>query len=66
MTSAQLESLGVEPDEIVRWRAEQLERAGYPDGPATLVATHVEIDLHAAVDLVRSGCPVQTALRILL
>ena len=66
MTAAQLERLGVEPDEIVLWRTEQLERAGYPAGSAVVVAAHPEVDLHAAVDLVRNGCPVQTALRILL
>lgn len=66
MTSAQLEVLGVEPDEIVVWRTEQLERAGYPVASAVIVATHLEVDLHAAVDLVRRGCPTETALRILL
>ena len=66
MTSAQLERLGVSSDEIVLWRVEQLERAGYPAGAAALLAAHLEVDLHAAVDLVETGCPVQTALRILL
>jgi hypothetical protein len=66
MTTAQLEILGVETDEIVVWRTEQLVRAGYPSPPAILIARHLEVDLHTAVDLVRRGCPVQTALRILL
>jgi hypothetical protein len=66
VTAAQLQSLGVEPDEIVVWRTEQLERAGYPSGSAVVVASHLEVDLHTAVDLVRDGCAVETALRILL
>jgi hypothetical protein len=66
MTTAEFEILGVEPDEIIVWRTEQLERVGYPPPSAVLIATHFEVDLHTAVDLVRRGCPVQTALRILL
>jgi hypothetical protein len=55
-----------ELDRIVRWRSEELERAGYsPDGAAALAA-RLEIDLHDATELVRRGCPPDIALRILL
>ena len=48
------------------WRRESLLRAGYDERTALLIALKVEIDLHQAVDLVERGCPVKTALRILL
>jgi hypothetical protein len=55
-----------ELDRIVRWRSEELERAGFsPDGAAALAA-RLEVDLHEAIDLVKSGCPPDIALRILL
>ena len=55
-----------ELDRIVRWRSEELERAGYsPDGAAALAA-RLEIDLHDATELVKRGCPPDIALRILL
>ena len=55
-----------ELDRIVRWRSEELERAGYsPDGAAALAA-RLEIDLHEATELVKRGCPPDIALRILL
>jgi len=55
-----------ELDRIVRWRSEELERAGYsPDGAAALAA-RLEVDLHEAIDLVKGGCPPDIALRILL
>jgi hypothetical protein len=55
-----------ELDRIVRWRSEELERAGYsPDGAAALAA-RLDIDLHEAIDIVKRGCPADIALRILL
>ncbi len=55
-----------ELDRIVRWRSEELERAGYaPDGAAALAA-RLEVDLHEAIDLVKGGCPPDIAVKILL
>jgi hypothetical protein len=51
---------------ILRWRFDELLRAGYDVGSALLLASHVEVDLHAASSLVRRGCPAETALRILI
>jgi hypothetical protein len=48
------------------WRRESLLRAGYDERSALLIALRSEIDLHQAVDLVEGGCPIKTALRILL
>ena len=55
-----------ETERVVRWRAEELERAGYCEVDALRIGLRTDIDLHVAVDIVRSGCPVATALRILL
>lgn len=55
-----------EADEVLRWRFEVLLRAGYDAGNAMILASHAEVDLHAASDLVASGCPPATALRIVL
>ncbi|MGH3105157.1 MAG: hypothetical protein ACRDN6_13780 [Gaiellaceae bacterium] len=51
---------------LISWRQEELERAGYTKRAALLLALEKAIDLHLAVDLLRSGCPPKTALRILL
>jgi hypothetical protein len=53
-------------DAILDWRLEQLIAAGYDAEEALQVAVRHEIDLHRAVALLRSGCPAETALRILL
>jgi hypothetical protein len=51
---------------IEAWRAEELERAGYPAHDAAQIAARHDIDLHRAVDLLRGGCPLELALRIVL
>ncbi len=67
MTAAQFEVLDeIDVERILLWRFESLVDAGYDVGPALQLATHVEVDLHGATDLVRRGCPAATALRILL
>ena len=67
MTAAQtglvLES---EIERIEQWRAEELERAGYPVRDAAMLAARHDIDLHLAIALVDQGCPVPVALEILL
>jgi hypothetical protein len=67
MTAAQFERLGaLEAETILRWRFEELLRVGYEPGEAMILASHVDVDLHAATDLVERGCPTGTALRILI
>lgn len=67
MTAAQFELIDeVEAEAILRWRLDELVRVGFDIGSALIVASHVEVDLHDACDLLRRGCPVETALRILL
>ena len=55
-----------ELERIEHWRAEELERAGYDARSAAAIAARPDIDLHRAVDLLRSGCAPELALRILL
>lgn len=67
MTAAQFERLDApEAEAVLRWRFEVLVRAGYDPANAMIVASHVEVDLHGASDLVRRGCPPATALQIVL
>lgn len=51
---------------VVDWRYRELRRAGYGDEAARALAERVEVDLHRTIDLLRSGCPEDVALRILL
>ena len=55
-----------ETERIERWRAEELERAGYEPRAAGRLAVRHDVDLHAAVELLERGCPADLALRILL
>jgi len=67
MTAAQLEQLGTsEADEVLRWRFQELVRAGFDPSDALELASCAEVDLHQAVELLESGCPQATALHILL
>jgi hypothetical protein len=53
--------------ELVRsWRLQALERAGYSADAAEQLAELSYVDLHFAIDLMRRGCPQDTALRILV
>jgi len=67
MTVAQFEELEVaEAERVIRWRFDELTRAGFDPADALVLATHLDVDLHVAAGLVGSGCPRETALRILL
>jgi hypothetical protein len=55
-----------EDERVIRWRLEQLANAGYSWAAAMVIAANRNIDLHRAVSLLRHGCPVETAVRILL
>ena len=67
MSAAELDIyVETEAERIERWRAEELERAGYDPVDACELAARSDVDLHLAVDLLERGCPADTALRILL
>ena len=55
----------VERGDVVSWRIERLLAAGYDGESALVLALDRDVDLHAAVELLERGCPVDTALQIL-
>jgi hypothetical protein len=58
--------LDVETERVMLWRTEEMERAGYTAAEARDLAERLYVDLHLAVQLMRSGCPRETAVRILV
>ena len=66
MAAAELQAPETEQQRIERWRAEELERAGFEPSAAVLLAGRMDIDLHRAIDLLRAGCAPDLALQILL
>ena len=66
MEAVQPEDVKIEEELVVNWRMTELVRAGYPDGAAFEVAMRLHIDLHEELDLMRRGCPPDTAVRILV
>lgn len=69
MTTAQLDLTNRQGDEgerVAHWRFETLRCAGYGRRSARTLARRRDVDLHLAADLLRAGCPVETALQILL
>jgi ribosomal 50S subunit-associated protein YjgA (DUF615 family) len=66
MAAAELTTKETELERIERWRADELERAGFEAAAARLLASRPDVDLHHAIDLLRNGCDPELALRILL
>ena len=66
MTVAEFTAFEDETVDVIRWRFSQLARSGYGVEDAITLATHLEVDLHRAADLVARGCTPSLALRILL
>lgn len=66
MAAAETATTETELERIERWRAEELERAGFEASAASLLATRNDVDLHYAIDLLRNGCAPELALQILL
>ena len=54
-----------EHERVLDWRFDALEEAGF-NAVAALVLAESDVDHHAAANLLASGCPHDTALRILL
>ena len=61
-----VEERETEAERVLSWRLEELERAGYQPQAAFELAERTDVDLHRATELLHAGCPVDTALRILL
>ena len=66
MTAAETLREDTELERVQAWRAQELERAGYPPVAAAKLAARHDVDLHRAIDLVRQGCSHEMALSILL
>lgn len=54
-----------EAKRVTAWRLEQLVQAGYDEASAAELAQRLDIDLHVAEQLPRSGCSTELALQIL-
>ena len=54
-----------EAGRVVRWRAQELERAGYAPAAAAELAIRGDVDLHFAVELLKKGCSPDLAFNIL-
>lgn len=52
--------------DVLSWRYEELERAGYPTDVAIALSARPDVDLHTACELLRDGATVVQAIRILL
>ena len=66
MSAVETPTYETELERVERWRTEELLRVGFDVETATLVAAELAVDLHAAIDLVESGCSPDLAARILL
>lgn len=51
--------------DVLNWRYECLEDAGYPTDIAILLAERSDVDLHEACGLIASGATIHQALSIL-
>ena len=66
MPTAETNLRPTEQELVERWRAEELERAGYPADAAAELAMRNDVDLHRAAELLKQGCSPDLALQILL
>jgi hypothetical protein len=66
MAAAETTEIETENERIHRWRAQELERAGFTAAQALELALRPDVDLHHAVDLLRRGCSIELAMQILV
>ena len=66
MSPVELAAKVTESDPVRRWRAEQLQLAGYGPSDALVLSGRRDVDVHLAAELLARGCPVETAIRILI
>ncbi len=66
MSAAELVATVIEHDPVRRWREGQLELGGYPPYVALVLSGRPDVDIHRAVDLLSNGCPLETALQMLI
>ena len=66
MPTAETNIRPTEQELVERWRAQELERAGFPEDVAAELAMRNDVDLHRAVELLRQGCSPELAVQILI
>ena len=54
-----------EQELVERWRAQELERAGFTADVAAELAARIDVDLHRAIELLEKGCSPELAADIL-
>jgi len=64
--ATELHEQKTESERVARWRAEELERAGFGPADAAAIAARSDIDLHVAIELLLKGCSPELAKQILL
>jgi hypothetical protein len=62
----ELAGLATEEERVFSWRHASLLAAGYEHRLAFKLALRRDVDLHLAIRLRQTGCPPETAARILL
>ena len=65
MTTAETNVRPNEQELVERWRAQELERAGFPEDVAAELAMRSDVDLHRAIGLLDNGCSPALAADIL-
>jgi len=65
MTTAETTERPNEQELVERWRAQELERAGFPEDVAAELSTRNDVDLHRAIELLENGCAPALAADIL-
>lgn len=66
MSGVEQEDAESELRQVVTWRREALERAGYEREFADILAASTDVDLHDAIALLHAGCKQSVAVLILL
>ena len=56
MPTAETHIRPTEQELVERWRAQELERAGFPEDVAAELAMRNDVDLHRAIQLLQNGC----------
>jgi hypothetical protein len=65
MPTADITTRPTEQELVERWRAQELERAGFPEELAAELAARNDIDLHHAIEMLARGCTPELAAEIL-
>ncbi len=65
MPTAETNIRPTEQELVQRWRAQELERAGFPADLAAELAARSDVDLHRAIDMLGQGCTPELAADIL-